>query len=54
MAKPVLGGVFDKRNVTDITLMNAIVQTEKNAQARLREDRVCRLEDDVIAGDIFA
>jgi hypothetical protein len=54
MLNPVSGSVFDKGNVTDIILVNVIIQTEENAQAGLGEDRVCRLEDDVIPGDIPA
>jgi hypothetical protein len=49
---PVSGRVFNKRNVVDINLANVIVQTEKNAQASLGEDCVCRLDKDMIAGDI--
>jgi hypothetical protein len=54
MVDPVLGSVFDKGNVTDITLANVIAQSEKNAQACPGKDCVCRLEKDVIAGDIPA
>jgi hypothetical protein len=52
MLNPVSGSIFDKGNVTDIILV--IVQAEKNAQAGLGNDRVCRLENDVIPGDIRA
>jgi hypothetical protein len=52
MVHPVSGSVFAKRDVTDIILVNAIVQTEKNTQARLGQDCVCGLKDDVIPGDI--
>src|SRR6267154_6777473 len=52
MVEQALRGVFYKRNVIHIILDNAIVQTEKNAQAGLGENCVCRLESDVIAGDI--
>ena len=54
MVDPVSGGVFDKGGVIDVILVNAIVQTEKNAQAGLRKDCVCRLESDMIVGDIHA
>jgi hypothetical protein len=52
MVEQVLRGVFDKRNVIVMIPDNASVQTEKNAQAGLGENRVCRLESDVIPGDI--
>ena len=52
MVKPVSSTVFDKGYVTGIVLVNTIVQTKKNAQARLRENCVCRLEKNVIPGDI--
>jgi hypothetical protein len=52
VVKPVSGSVFDKRDATDIILVNVIVQTEKNAQARLGQDCVCGLKDDVVEGDI--
>jgi hypothetical protein len=51
MVDPMLGSVFDKRKVTDI---DVVVQPEKDAQAGLGEDRVCRLKKDVIAGDTLA
>jgi hypothetical protein len=54
MVDPVTGGVFEKGNVIEIIFVDAIVQSEKNTQAGLREDCVCRLEEDVIAGDIPA
>ena len=54
MADPVSGSVFDKRNVADIMLVNAIVEAEKSAKACLREGCVRRLERDVIARDIPA
>jgi hypothetical protein len=54
MVEPVLGSVFDKGNVAHIVLVHAIVHTEKNAHAGLGEDDMCRLEKDVIAGDILA
>jgi hypothetical protein len=54
MVDPVSGSVFDKGSVIDIILVNAIVQTEKNSQAGLREDCVCGLENDMIAGDVPA
>jgi hypothetical protein len=54
MVEPVLGSVFDKRNVTDIILVDAIVQTKKYPQAGLCKDCMCRLEDDVIPGDVPA
>ena len=52
MLDPVLGSVFRKRNVPNIFLVNVIIQTEKNTQASLGEDCVCRLKNDVIPGDI--
>jgi hypothetical protein len=52
MGDPVSGSVFDKGDFRDNILKNAIVQMEKNAQAGLGEDCVCRLENDMIAGDI--
>jgi hypothetical protein len=54
MVDPMLSSVFDKRNVTDIILFDAVVQPEKNAQAGLGDNRVCRLKKDVIAGDTLA
>ena len=54
MVEPVSGSVFDKGYVTGIVLVSAIVQTEKNTQARLRENCVCGLENDVVAGNIPA
>jgi hypothetical protein len=51
MVEQVSSGVFDKWDATGITPVNAIVQTEQNAQAGLGEDCVCGLERDVIAGD---
>jgi hypothetical protein len=52
MVDPVSGSVLDKGNVTDINLANVIAQSEKNAQAGLHEDCMCRLEDYVITGNI--
>ena len=54
MFDPVSGSVLNKRDVTNIPPVNAIVQTEKNAQAGLGKDCMCRYESDVIAGDISA
>jgi hypothetical protein len=54
MLDPVLGSVFGKRNVANIILVNVTVQTEKYSQAGLGDDCVCRLERDVIPGDISA
>jgi hypothetical protein len=52
MVDPVSCRVLDKRNVTDITHVNVIVQTEKNTQASLGENCVCGFKKDVILGDI--
>src|SRR6266852_2062510 len=52
MVEQVPSSVFDERNATGVPPVNAIVQTEQNAQAGLREDYVCGLEGDVIEGDI--
>jgi hypothetical protein len=52
MVDPVPGSVFDKRDVTDIIIVNAIVQPEKNAQAGLGKNCVSRLGKDVVPGDI--
>jgi hypothetical protein len=52
MVDPVLGSVSGKRNVTDIILVNVFIQAEKDPQAGLGEDCVCRLENNVIPGDI--
>jgi hypothetical protein len=52
MIEPVSGSIFDKGYVTDIVLLNMVVQTEENAQAGLGKDCVCWLENDVIAGNI--
>jgi hypothetical protein len=53
MVEQVLRSVSNKRNATGILPVNAIVQTEKNAQAGLGEDCVCGFESDVIARDIL-
>jgi hypothetical protein len=52
MVYPVSRSIFDER--VSVTNVNAIVQTKKNAQAGLDKDCVCRLENNVIAGDIPA
>jgi hypothetical protein len=54
MVDPISGSVLDKRNITNVPLIDTIVQTKKNAQAGLGKNCVCRLEKDVIAGDIRA
>ena len=43
---------YSTRGISLTSPQLTIVQTEKNAQAGLSEDCVCRLEKDVIAGDI--
>ena len=54
MVNKMFGRIIRKRNVPSVDTVDAIIETEYNAQAGLGKDRVRRPQKDAVVGDIFA